>query len=99
MLIIINELALVINGDIIMLDNIVVWVKKLTEAGIAIIALAVVVQVIFPAAEGEGTAFIGTDVVGEIIGIVGQLGEKGLVGLAAVAVIYAIFTREPKTPS
>jgi hypothetical protein len=97
MLVIINELTLVINGDIIMLGNIVVWVKKLTEAGIAIIALAVVVQVIFPAGGDEkGTAFIGTDVVGEIIGIVGQLGEKGLVGLAAVAVIYAIFTREPK---
>ncbi|MDE0820300.1 MAG: hypothetical protein OSA95_04225 [Opitutales bacterium] len=97
MLIIINELALVTNGDIIMLDNIVVWVKKLTEAGIAIIALAVVIQVIFPAGDPEkGTAFIGTDVVGTITGIVGDLGEQGLVGLAAVAVIYAIFTRKTK---
>ncbi|MDE0837023.1 MAG: hypothetical protein OSA84_11805 [Akkermansiaceae bacterium] len=73
-----------------MLDNIVVWTKKLTEAGIAIIALAVVIQVIFPGTE----AFIGADVVGRIIEIVGELGGAGLVGLASVAVIYAIFTRK-----
>ena len=73
-----------------MLDNIVVWAKKLTEAGIAIIALAVVIQVIFP-----GTSdFVGGDVIGTIIKIVGDLGAEGLVGLASVAVIYAIFTRK-----
>jgi hypothetical protein len=81
---------LVIKGDTIMIDNIVVWAKKLTEAGIAIIALAVVVQVIFPGTE----AFIGGDVVGRIIAIVGELGAAGLVGLASVAVIYTIFTRK-----
>jgi hypothetical protein len=73
-----------------MLDNIVVWAKKLTEAGIAIIALAVVIQVIFP-----GTSdFVGGDVVERIIEIVGKLGAEGLVGLASVAVIYVIFTRK-----
>ena len=73
-----------------MLDNIVVWAKKLTEAGIAIIALAVVVQVIFPGT----TDFIGGAVIDTIIDIVGKLGGEGLVGLASVAVIYAIFTRK-----
>ncbi len=72
-----------------MLDNIVVWAKKLTEAGIAIIALAVVLQVIFPGT----TDFMGGDVVGTITTIVGNLGAQGLVGLASIAVIYAIFTR------
>ncbi len=73
-----------------MIDNIVAGIKKLTEAGIALIALAVVLQVIF----GQNVAFIGADVVGNILAIVGSLGSEGLVGLAAVAVIYAIFTRD-----
>ena len=30
-----------------MLDNVIGWVKKLTEVGVSIIALAVVVQIIF----------------------------------------------------
>jgi len=98
MLIIINELALVINGDIIMLDKVIACVKKLTEAGISIIALAVVVQVLFPDPE-KNIPFLGNDVVGTITGIVDTLGGQGLVGLAAVAVIYAIFTRESNTPS
>jgi hypothetical protein len=72
-----------------MLDQVVGWAKKLTEAGIAFIALAVVVQVIFPGT----TDFMGGDVVGTIIEIVGKLGAEGLVGLASVAVIYAIFKR------
>ena len=49
-----------------LLDTIISAVKKLTEVGIAVIALAVVLQVIF----GSGVAFIGGDVVGNITGIV-----------------------------
>jgi hypothetical protein len=72
-----------------LLDTIISAVKKLTEVGIAVIALAVVLQVIF----GSGVAFIGGDVVGNITGIVASLGANGLVGLAAVAVLYSIFKR------
>ena len=71
------------------LDSIIDAVKKLTEVGLAVIALAVVVQVIF----GTGAAFLPGDVVGNITGIVGSLGANGLVGLAAVAVLYSIFKR------
>ena len=82
-----------------MLDKVIGGVKKLTETGIAIIALAVVIQVIFPAGDDpeKGIPFIGTDVVGTITDIVADLGSQGLVGLAAVAVIYAIFTRDNNT--
>ena len=73
-----------------LLDTIISTVKKLTEVGIAVIALAVVLQVIF----GPGVAFIGGDVVGNITGIVASLGANGLVGLAAVAVLYSIFKQE-----
>ena len=72
-----------------LLDTIISTVKKLTEVGIAVIALAVVLQVIF----GSGVAFIGGDVVGNITAIVANLGSSGLVGLAAVAVLYSIFQR------
>ena len=71
------------------LNSVVAGVKQLTEVGIAVLALAVVLQVIF----GSDAAFIPGDVVGNITGIVAGLGANGLVGLAAIAVLYAIFKR------
>ena len=73
-----------------MWDQIVGWIKKLTEAGVSLLALAIVMQIIF----GKAVPFIGGDVIGNITAIVGSLGAQGLVGLAAVGVIYAIFTRD-----
>jgi hypothetical protein len=46
-----------------MFDTIINTIKKLTEAGIALIALAVVVQVIFGTG-AAGVPFIGGDVIG-----------------------------------
>ena len=65
--------------------------QTLTEVGIALIALVVVVQVIFGTG-AQGVPFIGGDVVGTITGIVASLGSDGLVGLAFVAVIFALIT-------
>ncbi|SMM98710.1 hypothetical protein SPONL_57 [uncultured Candidatus Thioglobus sp.] len=73
-----------------MFDTIISSFKKLTEAGLALIALAVVLQVIF----GGAVAFIGGDVIGTITKIVADLGSQGLVGLAAIAIIYSLFTRK-----
>lgn len=72
-----------------MFDQILGWVKKLTEAGVSMLALAIVMQVIF----GKAVPFIGGDVIGNITHIMGMLGAQGLVGLASVGVIYAIFTK------
>jgi hypothetical protein len=72
-----------------MLKNITGWIKELTSAGVALIALAVVVQVIF----GATAAFLPGDVVGSIIGIVGQLGGANLVGLVAVVLLYTLFNK------
>ena len=72
-----------------MFDQAIATIKKLTEAGVALLALAIVAQIIF----GEVVPFIGGDVIGNITGIVDSLGAQGLVGLAAVGVIYAIFNR------
>lgn len=73
-----------------MFDQMMGWIRKLTDAGIAMIALAVVMQVIF----GKAVPFIGGDVIGNITHIIGALGAQGVVGLAAVGVIYAVFHRQ-----
>jgi len=71
------------------MDNIIGWVRKLTEAGVAVIALAVVVQIIF----GDDAAFLPGDILGSLIEIVIALGGANLVGLLAAALLYKIFTR------
>ena len=72
-----------------MFDQIIGYVKKLTEAGVALLALGIIMQVIF----GNVVPFMGGDIVGNITAIVASLGAQGLVGLAAVGVIYAIFNK------
>ena len=72
-----------------LMDNIIGWVRKLTEAGVAVIALAVVVQIIF----GDDAAFLPGDILGSLIEIVSSLGGANLVGLVAAALLYKIFTR------
>ena len=49
-----------------MLDNVIGWVKKLTEVGVSIIALAVVVQIIF----GSQAAFLPGDVIARLTDII-----------------------------
>jgi len=72
-----------------MLKDITGWIKAGTEAGVALIAFAIVLQVIF----GGTVPFIGGDVIGTITGIVASLGAQGLVGLVAAAVLYKIFNK------
>ena len=72
-----------------MLDQIKGWIKEATDIGVALIALAIVLQVIF----GGAVPFIGGDVIGTITGIVAQLGAQGLVGLVAAAVLYKILNK------
>ncbi len=71
------------------IDNIIGWIKKLTEAGVAVIALAVVVQIIF----GAEAAFLPGDILGSLTRIINDLGGANLVGLVAAGLIYKIFTR------
>jgi len=72
-----------------LMDNIIGWIKKLTEAGVAVIALAVVVQIIF----GADAAFLPGDIIASLTSIISSLGGAGLVGLVAAALLYKIFTR------
>jgi|TARA_B100001013_G_scaffold285047_1_gene184899 hypothetical protein len=75
-----------------MFDQLIGYVKKFTEAGVALLAFGIVMQIIF----GKAVPFVGGDIIGNITAIVATLGAQGLVGLAAVGVIYAIFTGQQK---
>ncbi len=66
------------------------WLRELTEAGVALLALAVVVQVIF----GSSAAFLPGNIVGNIVAVTTQLGSQGLVGLVAIWVLVHIFNRK-----
>ena len=73
-----------------MLDKAVGWLKSLTDAGLALIALGVVLQILF----GAAVPFIGLDVVGSVVGLVKELGSEGLVGLVAIWVLWGIYSKE-----
>ena len=66
------------------------WIRSLTEMGLAIIALGVVLQIIF----GAAVPFLGLDVVGSVVGLVKQLGSEGLVGLVAIWVLWGIYSKK-----
>jgi hypothetical protein len=73
-----------------MLEKATGWIKSLTETGLALIALGVVLQILF----GAAVPFIGLDIVGSVVGIVKSLGSEGLVGLVAVWVLYSIYSKK-----
>ena len=59
------------------------WVMQLTEIGLALLALGIVLQLLF----GQNVAFITGDVTGNIMGLVADLGGAGVIGLVAIAII------------
>ena len=73
-----------------MLEKAIGWIRSLTEAGLALIALGVVLQILF----GAAVPFIGIDVIGSVVDIVQKLGGQGLVGLAAIWVLWGIYSKK-----
>jgi len=73
-----------------MLEKAVAWMRSLTEAGLALIALGVVLQVIF----GATVPFIGIDVVGAVLGLVSKFGSEGIVGLIALWILWGIYDKK-----
>jgi len=72
-----------------MLDQISGWIKQVTNIGLSIIALGVVLQILF----GAAVPFIGLDVVGSVVALVKALGSEGLVGLVAIWVLWGIYSK------
>ena len=76
--------------EVYMVDKVLGWIRQLTELGLAIIALGVVLQVIF----GAAVPFLGLDIVGSVVALVKQFGSEGLVGLVAVWVLCGIYSKK-----
>ncbi len=72
-----------------MLESVKVWLRQLTELGVLLVALAIVLQILF----GNPLPFIGGDVVGNLTGLIAGLGDQGLVGLIALGVILYLFQK------
>ena len=73
-----------------MLEKAVGWMRSLTEAGLALIALGVVLQIIF----GATVPFIGLDMVGAVLGLVSKFGSEGIVGLIALWILLGIYDKK-----
>ena len=73
-----------------MLEKALGWIRSLTELGLAVIALGVVLQIIF----GQMVPFLGLDVVGAVVALGKQFGIEGLVGLVAVWVLWGIYSKK-----
>ena len=73
-----------------MVDKVLGWIRQLTELGLAIIALGVVLQIIF----GAAVPFLGLDIVRSVVALVKQFGSEGLVGLVAVWVLWGIYSKQ-----
>ena len=72
-----------------MLEQISGWIKQVTNIGLGLIALGVVLQILF----GAAVPFLGLDVVGAVVELVKSLGSEGLVGLVAIWVLWGIYSK------
>ena len=74
------------------LNKIKGWASAITEVGISIIALGIVLEILF---NGQGIPFWpNISVVDNITGMIAGLSAEGLVGLVAVWVLYHIYNRK-----
>tara|TARA_B100000029_G_C16756974_1_gene660375 strand:- start:202 stop:435 length:234 start_codon:yes stop_codon:yes gene_type:complete len=68
------------------------WAKGLTEVGVSLLALGIVLEVLF---SGQGIPFWpNISVIGNVQTIVAGFSAQGLVGLVAVWVLYHIYNRK-----
>ena len=65
------------------------WIKQVTNIGLGLIALGVVLQILF----GAAIPFMPMDVVGSVVTLVKALGSEGLVGLVAIWVLWGIYSK------
>ena len=66
------------------------WIGGITELGLSIIALGVVLKIIF----GTNVIFMPIDILGNVIGFVKVLGAEGLVGLIALWILWGIYSKK-----
>ena len=71
------------------LERVKRWVGQITELGLLLVALGIVLQILF----GATVAFITGDIVGNLITLITALGDNGVVGLIALAIILWLFSK------
>jgi hypothetical protein len=80
------------RSDMEILNKIKGWASAITEVGISIIALGIVLEILF---NGQGIPFWpNISIVDNITAMVTALSAQGLVGLVAVWVLYHIYNRK-----
>tara|TARA_R100000353_G_scaffold174463_2_gene142489 strand:+ start:157 stop:384 length:228 start_codon:yes stop_codon:yes gene_type:complete len=72
------------------IKNISSWIRSLTEVGLSILMLGVVLQIIF----GANVVFLPFDILGNVISFVKALGGEGLVGLIALWILWGIYSKK-----
>ena len=73
------------------LEKVGLWARKLTDIGLSVIALGVVLEVLF---NGAGIPFWpNISVVNNIMAILGSLNAEGLLGLVGAFVLYHILKK------
>ena len=73
------------------LEKVGLWAKKLTDIGLSVIALGVVLEVLF---NGAGIPFRpNISEVDNIMAILGSLNAEGLLGLVGAFVLYHILKK------
>lgn len=72
-----------------MLDNVSRWLRSVIELALALVALGVVLQVLFP----QALVFIDADVTGNLINLINKFSGAGLVGLIAFGIVWYLYQR------
>jgi hypothetical protein len=73
------------------LNKIKTGAKTMTDVGVGLIALAIVLEVLF---KGQAIPFLGNlNVIGNVSAIVASFSADGLVGLVAMFVLYSIYKK------
>jgi hypothetical protein len=68
------------------------WANAITEVGVSLIALGIVLEILF---NGQGIPFWpNISIVDNILAMVAGLSAEGLIGLVAVWVLYHIYNRK-----
>jgi hypothetical protein len=65
------------------------WLRQLTEVGLLLVALGIVLQLLF----GPSVSFITGDIVVNLMGLIKGLGDNGIIGLIALAIILWLFSK------
>jgi hypothetical protein len=72
------------------IKNVSAWIRGLTEVGLSILMMGIVLQIIF----GANVVFLPFDILGNVISFVKALGGEGLVGLIALWILWGIYSKK-----